>query len=418
MFVAFLFGVTLVLAQLTSIRGEASFGVLDIALVGTAVLAAGWSLANAVPVSGRSVAVSGQGQQGLLAALASPLSLYALISALLITISYVLNAQRPAASAESLGSASVAFYAISVLLLCMIIVLYSRYGRAMLAGFISGSFVLGLVYVAGFVTQNPAMLYFDVRFTGLAQNPNQTALLALGTLNVLVISLLRFEQNDRIMRWMILATIPLTLVYGLATLSDALLVALPVWGLFTGLLLLERMQVKRWVAIVIGIVFVAVFTLVLAILMPGLFGLIGSGIQDQLATGSQDTDRQLLWRHGLQAFSESVWVGNGPGAWSGFGGPYQGQEAHNSFIDWLSITGVLGLFPVLIVLAGLARTDPRFRLVRAAGFFTLVVFATFHFTFRLPIFWFSMAMLITPFFSWADGPANSDRMTPRSAPRP
>lgn len=406
---AFLFGIALVLAQLTSVRGESSIGVLDIALVGAAVLAASWALLGGRPSGWQpNATLNAPPAGGIAAAFSNPLALYALLSALIITISYVLNGQRPAASLESMGSASIAFYAISVLILCMVIVLYSQHGRAMVAGFVTASLALSLVYVFGFVTQNPAMLYFDVRFTGFAENPNQTALLALGTLLVLVISLLRFERHNRTIRRMIFAASPLTLIYGAATLSDAFLVAIPVLLGFFGLLALDRLRIKRWVAILIGTTLFAIFLLVLAILAPGLFGELGLSVQDQLASGSQDTDRQLLWRHGWQAFLNSIWIGNGPGAWSGLGGPYQGLEAHNSIIDWLSITGVIGMVPVVVVLSAFFRSRPRFKLVRISGFLALVIFAFFHFTFRLPIFWFAVAMLALPFFSSADAPEEDD----------
>lgn len=423
---AFLFGVALVLAQLTSVRGDAGIGVLDIALVAAAVFAAATALLSGGRATSSNPALTHVSvlDRGLSATFSSPLALYALLSALTITVSYVLNAQRPAASLESLGSASVAFYAISLLILCMVIVLYSRHGRAMIIGFIVASLVLSVVYVVGFITQNAAMLYFDIRFTGFAQNPNQTALLALGTLLVLVISLLRFERGDRNVRRMIFATIPLTLIYGLATLSDAFLVTMPVFFTFAGLLLLDRLKIQRWVAVLAGFMLFSIFIVALAIMIPGLFGMLGSGIQDQLSSGSQDTDRQLLWRHGLQAFANSVWFGNGPGAWSGLGGPYQGMEAHNSIIDWLSVAGFAGLVPVIIVVSAFVRARPRFKLVRFVGFFALVVFAFFHFTFRLPIFWFAVAMLALPFFSSSDeiddfdGAEDGSRVTKSSEQRP
>lgn len=403
---AFFFGITLVLAQLTSARGDSSIGVLDFALIATAVLAASVTVLGARPARPphHGASVSRGGAMDFAAAFSDPLVLYAFLSALVITISYVLNAQRPAASLESLGSASVPFYAGSVLILCMVIVLYSQHGRAMICGFITASLALSAVYVFGFVTQTSAMLYFDVRFKGFAENPNQTALLALGTILVLVVSLLRFDRSDRTIRMMIFITIPLTLIYGAATRSDAFVLALPVLLSFIGILALDRLKIKRWVAILIGITLGAISILLFAIIAPGLFGVLGVAIQDQLETGSQDTDRQLLWLHGFRAFLDSPWIGNGPGAWSGLGGPYQGTEAHNSIIDWLSITGLVGLAPVLIVVSRFFRSRLRFKLLRNTGFLALIIFAAFHFTFRLPIFWFALAMLSLPFFSWADGP--------------
>lgn len=397
----------LVLAQLTALRGEAPIGPLDVALVASALLAAVMSLdftrSDAISSS------SGQQKGSFVTAISSPISGYAILSALLITISYVLNAQRPAASAENLATASIAFYTISGLMICMAMVLYSRTSGAMISGFIAASLLLGLVYAFGAVTRVEAMLYFGERFTGFASNPNQTALLSLGTFVAILASLNHSVCRLLFVRLMAYGCMPLTFIYGLATVSDALFLSLPAAFAMGGLFVLDRFKVKLWVVIVAAIVLFIAFLLLLGIYVPGIFDVIGAKFQNQLSTGSQDTDRQLLWSHGIIAWSYSPWFGNGAGGWSGYGGPFQGQEAHNSIIDWLSIAGAVGLLPLAVLLIGLFRIKKEFRLFCLFGFFALVIFIQFHFTFRLPIFWFTMAMLMIPFDRKNSGAADPVR---------
>src|SRR5207253_2507849 len=101
---------------------------------------------------------------------------------------------------------------------------------------------------------------------------------------------------------------------------------------------------------------------------------------------------------GLWAGYNAPVIGNGVGAWSGFTGPFGGTEAHNSFIDWFSIAGGLGL---LLWLQTIVRFMMRFRLTNPApqiNFLGLLIFSFFHFVFRHPFFWFAMCqcMLACP----------------------
>ena len=390
---AFIFGVMLVLAQMTTFRGEEAVGLLDIALVASAFLAAAASLGLTSPVIGE----SRRQKRPVVTAFSSPLAGYAILSALLITVSYVLNAQRPAASAEDLATASVAFYTISGLILCMAIVLYSDTGRAMVAGFVTASLALGLVYTFGVVTNNESMLYFSTRFKGFSLNPNQTALLSLGTIVALLASLKHSAAKSRFVRLAVYFSLPLTSIYGVATFSDAFFLSLPIVLAMAGFLVIDYAKMRLWAVVLAAIVLFIGFLLLLAIFVPSVFGLLGVTFQNQLGTGSQDTDRQLLWQNGIIAWSYSPWFGNGAGGWSGHGGPFQGQEAHNSIIDWMSIAGIAGLLPIGIFLTGLFRLTRNLRLFCLLGFFALLVFTMFHFTFRLPVFWFTLAMLLIPF---------------------
>ena len=396
--IAFLFGAVLIFAQMTSLRGEASIGPLDIALVMMAVMSAvvSLTLARRHDRLGEKAPVS-----GVYAAATSPVFLYGAISALVIMISLALNFQRPAASTESLSTAALPFFANSLVIAGFVLTLYHKSATALLYGFVTASLMIGAFYVLGYLTQNADMLY-EARSKGLALNPNQTALQALATLLVLITALVKIPPDHKFLMAGAIAAIPLTMIYGLGTGSDSLILCLPGVLASAGIIVMDRLRVKLWVVIVSGLVLGTGFLVALAIAIPGIFGGVGRSLQAQFAQGSQDTDRQLLWQHGMAAWSDSPWFGHGPGAWSGIGGPYQGLEAHNSLIDWVTIAGAVGFVPILIIVISAFRFPRRFRLFRITGLLTLIIFTLFHFTFRLPIFWLAVAVLVSPFFSWAD----------------
>lgn len=392
---AFLFGAVLVLAQMTALRQESTIGPLDVALVGAALLA-GLVAAPSPGIPGRAPNAPAT---GFGAAISNSVSIYGIFSAVAVAIALSLNIQRPAASVESLSTASLPFLANSLVIVCFMVVLYSRNMGSLLAGFVIVSLPVGVLYTLGAVTQYPAMMYED-RFTGFGLNPNQIALQSIATLAVLMTVIIKSKSRFIIISAM--AAMPPTLFYGIATKSDAFMVCVPGILAAVGLLLIDRFRIKLWITIVVGAVLTVSFLLALAIAFPNLFGGVGAALQDQLTQGGQDTDRELLWRNGLAAWRASPWFGNGPGAWSGIGGPYQGIEAHNSIIDWMSIAGIFGLLPIFVIARSLMKTRKRFKLFRLVGIITLLVFTLFHFTFRIPVFWLAVAMLVSPFFSWAD----------------
>jgi O-antigen ligase len=399
--VVFLFGALLVLAQMTSLRGASPIGVLDIAMVVTAILTVAGSLIFAEKHRVSPGAKFKGLDSGVYPAFRNSIFQYAIFSAIIVAISLSVNIQRPAASTESLTTAAVPFFATALVIVGFVLALYHRTASALMSGFIVASLLLGLVYVFGALTQNSEMMY-ESRFKGLALNPNQTALQSLATLLILIVFTLK--QDNKLMLLAALAAIPLTMTYGIATRSDSLMLCLP--GVFAaaGTIVLDRFRIKLWVVIALGAVMLAAFLLALAIALPGIFGSAGGALQAQFSQGSQDTDRQLLWQHGLIAWSDSPWIGHGPGAWSGIGGPYQGLEAHNSIIDWMTISGTAGLIPIFLMVSATFRFRRRFALFRVIGILTLLLFTLFHFTFRLPVFWVAVAVLFTPFFSWADDP--------------
>lgn len=378
---------------MTQLREGESVGILDLMLVVGAITAAissfirPKSLPDVQYLEGESFSLS--------IYFRNPVFIYGIWSALAIVISTVINSQAGAYSLNAFYLPAIPYFATSFVIICLVIVLESDDGGSLLAGFAVASLTLGVFYTFGALTANASMMY-EERFSGLSANPNQIALQSLSTLLALAMVIIHTRSN--ITFYVALAAIPFTLAYGLASKSDALMICLPIATAVFGLIILKRYQIKLWVVIGAGAFLALAFLLSLAVAFPNLFGGIGGGIQNQLQQGGQDTDRTLLWRHGWLAWTHSPLFGNGPGAWSGIGAPFQGFEAHNSALDWLSISGIFGFLPIALILIQTFRKFDDIRIIRVLGILCLVIFTTFHFVFRLPIFWFSILLILMPYY--------------------
>jgi len=106
--------------------------------------------------------------------------------------------------------------------------------------------------------------------------------------------------------------------------------------------------------------------------------------------------REELWKHGLQAWAQSPWVGYGPGEYSWFstdanGGRTEAMESHNITIDMLTQGGLfagiawIALVSYLLIHAWRIRDSYTFSVVLMMAAFTF-----FHNT-RQPYFWFVLA---------------------------
>jgi hypothetical protein len=106
--------------------------------------------------------------------------------------------------------------------------------------------------------------------------------------------------------------------------------------------------------------------------------------------------REELWKHGLQAWAQSPWVGYGPGEYSwastdANGGRTEAMESHNITIDLLTQGGILAggawlaLVSYLLIGAWRIRDSYTFSVVLMMSAFTF-----FHNT-RQPYFWFVLA---------------------------
>lgn len=238
--------------------------------------------------------------------------------------------------------------------------------------------------------------WYGFRFAGWAQNPNQLALhLVLAPFFAFALTGLTDDRRRRrvLQTLGVLAVIPALLGQ-----SDALVLAWAMAGAILTAMAWGRLAFAppRTLARTAS-AFVIIPCLVLLAL-----GILGQLAQTELAQtalavyseGGQGSLRVTLWEHGLQAFATSPLVGLGPGAHSGVEGPFLDFEAHNTFIDWASSTGLVGIAAYLALLGWCAGRLVAHRALRIAiGLLVLVTFSSFHYTMRQPVFWYYLVSL-------------------------
>lgn len=227
------------------------------------------------------------------------------------------------------------------------------------------------------------------RFNGLSANPNQLAL---------YVGFLPFwlPQKPLILsRWQTVLGLVASGWLGWLTGSEALRLA---W--FAGTVWLTFLMIwkRPWSLNPSQNAHIrAFFSLLFFLGLLGLTSLLTVYAADVYAIGGQGDLRLQRWQHGLTAFVHSPLFGLGPGAFSGDRTPFEGQEAHNLYIDWMASGGLLAVGALIWFQARVwlnlanSRTHSLF-----AGFIALLVFCSFHYVARHPVFWLFHLLLFLP----------------------
>lgn len=237
--------------------------------------------------------------------------------------------------------------------------------------------------------------YGGSRFTGWANNPNQLALL-ITMLPFLALHLINQSSNQLTKIWYY-SLIVLSVIVGIATDSDALMVGWLVGFLVTIVLAIylkflnhikDTKVSRRLITIYQTLIGMFVFFVFLISLYVS-YGEINSASTNIYDKGNQGSDRINLWRHGIAAIYYSPLFGIGPGAHSGIKEPFLDFEAHNTFIDWGGSSGIIGLIAYVALLGWVGWKAWRNGfVVLAAAVISLIAFSSFHFVLRHAIFWF------------------------------
>lgn len=383
---AFLLGCAVALSHMTATRAEGGVGAIDIALVGLVALCIGANLPKLVrgyahrqDQATRDGIVDGPG-----ALLALGTWMFVSVSlSLLVNLEgrYLVFSQIPQVYLPFCVSFGV------------ILVIYMESRRddlsALLCGFVLASFGIGLIYTVMIV----GGLYQD-RFSGFAENPNQTALFAFSMFTVSAMVLVKLLPGRGWMCQIGRANLALALFVGIATQSDALYICFALGAAGFGLALLLRMaRVNAALPFVVAAAAIALALLVVAA-TPRIIDDTLPTVVNGLQYGDQDTDRVALWTNGLRAWLASPAFGNGPGAWSGIQGPFGETESHNSFIDWLSIAGIFGIGGFFSFAYIMRHFRLREKIGSSSLLVCLIVFSLFHFIFRSPMTWLSLAAIV------------------------
>ena len=261
---------------------------------------------------------------------------------------------------------------------------------ALLTSFVVASFFIGLIYCY-FVLTNSLDYYTDYRFVGYSDNPNQIASQALATIVIGILYATYFTGISIPLKIINFLMIGFAFIYGVACVSSTFYLATVF--LLGGLAAFYYIKLLlRFPAPILFASFVAI--IVLSYYSTSLLensGLVLKLFND-VKTGTDDHDivRVLLWENGFAAGMASPIIGNGAGAWSGFTGPFGGVESHNSFIDWFSIVGGLGLLILLQMMLRFVLHVRWPRLEPLICFMALILLSVFHFVLRHPFFWLAV----------------------------
>ena len=262
----------------------------------------------------------------------------------------------------------------------------------------------------------PFELWFQqVRFIGLTTNPNQLALFVATA--PLVLAQLRQEDRSGNRKRYALAMGAIVIV-GVATLSDALLLSWAATGAVAMVIAWARTvrYGHRKTAVIYALVVLLPLALVVLALVSGeqLYTKLEERMLDEMNVGAQASVRTTLWTHGMEAVARSPFVGWGSGAHSGLSGPFQATESHNTYVDWMTVSGVIGVAALLGLLGAALVSCLRARKpYLALAVLALALFSLFHYVLRQPVFWFSLVTIL----AWTSGRGDAAG-APRPRPEP
>lgn len=263
------------------------------------------------------------------------------------------------------------------------------------------------------------MLWYDgVRLQGLSDNPNQIAFLALAGLGLL--SLLPAAEPERCSSWFLALPGAGCVAAGILARSDAFLIGLVVIAACAGVALLPSVaagvlgrprsadaagarRARTLLALALGGIFLMQGPQVTTMMgVPGTwvptFG--GQGALAEApnlsltrmleAENGQGYDRLDLWSEAVRVFAAAPALGHGAGAHvpnAKVGGAP--SEAHNTVLDFLVVSGLVGTTAITILVLAVVRS--AWRAGRLASVLLaaapLGTFAMAHFVGRQPLVW-------------------------------
>lgn len=244
-----------------------------------------------------------------------------------------------------------------------------------------------------------------LKLQGLSNNPNQIGFLAVVGLSLLLV--LNFSRA--IPDWLIILATTACAIAGTMSGSSAYTLAIAATTLLAlanmAAACLQRRPIGFPVALVVPVV------VVLLSFVPSFVGLPTSrpdvvtnnrgdafpsnstDLFDLDADGGQGASRLALWRNAFSVLPQSPIIGLGPGPHVPLTNLVNGSvslnEAHNTVIDILVVTGVVGLLMLLTIIARIVIHAHRNRqlLILAACLMPLAFYAMLHFLGRQPLFW-------------------------------
>jgi O-antigen ligase len=376
------------------LRGEAAIGLFDILMVGLAVLSLLISLKPA-----QLTAYRGEYDNHALATLVgrwrhNPAAVFWLLTIPVFAVSILVNLQGGRLQDSDVFRSTAPFAATAIVSLAAADLYLSQSRKAFLLGFIISTFVLSIIYTASILIGFIDLYNIDGRFIGWSANPNQTGFVALAALIVCVISYNSDFRSNRLIQIAIVITILCSVIIGRASQSDSFTLSMAPLLAFSGLKAAEAFTGNKATAIVLLIFGALLAVVAIFALQPEAVASAINRFVFDLQYGNQDVDRITAWTNGVRAWQESPILGHGPGGWSGFSGPFEGVEAHNSYIDWLTIVGLTGFVMYILFLLTIFKFSLFTDTFRYVALVAILIFGAFNFLMRFPIYWIAIMVLV------------------------
>jgi O-antigen ligase len=271
---------------------------------------------------------------------------------------------------------------------------YAARVLAVTTGLVAGGLLIVALLVDGL---GPLQLWYGaIRFRGWAENPNQLALLVAAAPFVSIHFALR--ARTRIIMSLFVGCALLSFAAGIATTSDALIVS---WCAAAALLLVALwkdviLRGSRHMSVLVanGVLMPTLLAAILVLYGHAIYDIVADVLFGIYAFGDQGSVRLSVWQNALAAWERSPVVGLGPGSYSGYSGPFEGTEAHNTLLDWSASAGTLGLVLLLLLYGGLVTQLLRSRArILLLALTSILTFSLFHYVMRQPLFWVWLVLL-------------------------
>jgi len=239
----------------------------------------------------------------------------------------------------------------------------------------AGISIASLIVIAPLISSGFTFSEF-IRFSAFSDNPNQLALYTLSAMTVIALFL-----NNQIVKIIFLL---IFLLLGATAISDAFYLAIIVC--LVSFMISKAIFSKTF--LVLGLPFLIISIILFFLWMNILYDFnILASFFEFWSAADQGGTRVNLYLNGMEALSYSPLLGHGAGAFSGVSVPFSKFEAHNTFIDFATMGGlVLPLIfyaPLIVGYLYLIKQNPLANAALAA----FIVFTLFHFIGRHPIVW-------------------------------
>ena len=247
-----------------------------------------------------------------------------------------------------------------------------------------------LVFLAIFIIMNIYALWFEIsvydpgRYSGFANNPNQLIIY----ITSLMLMLVAFRRK------LFFLSLPILIYVGLESRSDTFLVIIASM-IFTFVFLLIFNSIKLnflfrmhiMSAVLIGLVTIAFFYY-----SQELFAF--------LESADGDLVRLKLMYNGFLATLHSPFIGLGVGSFSGIEYPFEGSEAHNTFLDLSMQFGII--VPIIfyfVIFAALFKSIKSRDNLLATVIVAFFICSLFNFFARHFVFWLAIGFLYCYYYS-------------------